>query len=247
MARRISEAIQRKWLGWDAFPPNWVFIMKRVESFRCTRIVKRSAWNRPDKGWMKINWTANVEKTDCGFIIRNSRGHFYLAGVYSLQPSIEWTDLMNQMVQDCVNWCERKCIYQVVLETDLRRKWERGTTMGSVKLKVEYCSKEVNCMAKCILRGCSGQNVVFRRLEGLLGAVLFMFSSGRDCPTLVLSQGMIMYNVIILAMLMMAGCLVSWCWSGMCVRSGVSFGLFREESFEVKDECFVWDPRGLLL
>lgn len=42
VARGIADCIHRKWPYWDPFPPNWDFIMRKVESFGTGRIVQRT-------------------------------------------------------------------------------------------------------------------------------------------------------------------------------------------------------------
>lgn len=176
VVRNVTDCIQRKWPSWDPLPPNWNLIMKRAEGFGCGRIVQTSNWCKPLPGSVKVNWTVSMDNLSCGFFIRNSRGGFCLAGVYSVIGSGGMNELITIMLNSCLEWCEQKSYYSVFLETeDWRGLKEDIMDISHLSIKKIQCASRVNCVAKCLVNSCKGSNVIFCSREGLprgLGRIL---------------------------------------------------------------------------
>ncbi|XP_031121065.1 uncharacterized protein LOC116024311 [Ipomoea triloba] len=153
VTRDMVDCIMRKWPSWDPFPPNWNYILRRADLFKCSKIVREASWCKPPKGWIKIN-TA-VKKGSCSFMIRNSKGEFVMARVYSGDRDMEMI-----MLKECLSWCKKRGLGRVQIEGEQVRV--DGDEQG---LRVEWlkCDRRVNCIAQWLLDKCEGQNVVYRR------------------------------------------------------------------------------------
>ncbi|XP_019151077.1 PREDICTED: uncharacterized protein LOC109147873 [Ipomoea nil] len=169
VGKDMAECIQRKWPHWDPLPPCWKFIMKKVDSFGCGRITQRSNWCRPWPGVVKVNWALDNEEKSCAFFVRNSRGRFCLAGVYSLENGQNLEELIQSMLGYCWEWCKFKRITKVIFETSNWRGIELNgldTAQGSW-IRKETCLERVNCVASCLANRCCDLNIIFNKVEGL--------------------------------------------------------------------------------
>lgn len=157
VTREIVDCIRRKWPEWDPFPPNWNFIIKRAEGFRCQKIVRTSRWCKPPRGWIKINIAK--ERGSCSFIIRNAEGEFVLVGVSTGEGNI-----IHEVMYDLGGWCKRRGLVRVQMEMDVDIE---GEGMNDLTVEWRKCERKVNCVAHWLLNACEGQNVFFRRAGAL--------------------------------------------------------------------------------
>lgn len=179
--------------SWYPLPPNLGFIVKKAEGFGCGRVIQRTSWCRPIGGAIKINWAARESEGGCAYFVRNSRGKFCAAGVYSALRGGSLDDLIKLMLKDCVLWCMRMHYINVVFEAADWRNLEEDewrTCCTGIQIRANRCAERVNVVADCLLRSCPGLNVFFWRKEGLprgLGRILalegiphFVFGPGVD-------------------------------------------------------------------
>ncbi|XP_019159332.1 PREDICTED: uncharacterized protein LOC109156012 [Ipomoea nil] len=160
VTKDLAECIQRKWPAWDPLPPNFGFIMKRAESFGYGKIVQRTGWCRPRRGSVKVNWA--IEDNSCGFFIRNSRGMFCVAGVYSFENGEDIQAVAKRMLRDCWNWGCRNHIRDMCFESDKVLDWEYADQVNSSRT-----NERVNAVARCLTRMCAGMCIWFLNGCGL--------------------------------------------------------------------------------
>nr|GMD38033.1 uncharacterized protein LOC109147873 [Ipomoea batatas] len=124
----------------------------------------------------KVNWTVSMDNLSCGFFVRNSKGGFCLAGVYSVVGGSGMDELIKIMLTSCLEWCEQKSYYSVYLETeDWRGLRDDIMDIPPLRIKKIQCAPRVNCVAACLVNSCKGSNVIFCSREGLprgLGRIL---------------------------------------------------------------------------
>nr|GME14058.1 uncharacterized protein LOC109147873 [Ipomoea batatas] len=193
VVRNVADCIQRKWPYWDPFPPNWNFILERIERFGCERIVQRSCWCRPPAGSIKVNWAVGRDGLKCGFFARNSRGGFCVAGVYLLQDGGSMGDLVKSMLRDCWSWCWRKRTRKMILVSSVWQRVDVGDLSRfseEVQVVVNQCTERVNCVADCFVNASANVNIAYIKKDALprgIGRVLalegvphFVFVPGLD-------------------------------------------------------------------
>nr|GLL43424.1 uncharacterized protein LOC109147873 [Ipomoea trifida] len=127
----------------------------------------------------------------CGFFVRNSRGAFCIAGVYTAQNEDLLVDTARDMLLGCIQWCKSQSITKVAFETDDWRGLDTvdfdDPTIRCTKLK---CASRINAVAVSLVNCGHGLNVMYLRKEGLprgLGRILalegiphFVFGPGPD-------------------------------------------------------------------
>nr|GMD29920.1 uncharacterized protein LOC109147873 [Ipomoea batatas] len=117
-----------------------------------------------------------MDNMSCGFFVRNSRGGFCLAGVYSVVEGGGIDDLITLMLNCCIEWCEQMNYHSVYLETeDWRGVRDHIRELPHLRIMKIQCTNRVNCVAKCLVQTCKGSNVIFCSREGLprgLGRIL---------------------------------------------------------------------------
>lgn len=74
-----------------------------------------------------------------------------------LQEGCTLRDLVKEMLHDCEEWCSKKMICKVWVESHSWSGIEMNSTNQGVMMRRSQCSEKVNTMACC----CVGQNVVF--------------------------------------------------------------------------------------
>lgn len=174
VAKEVTECIARRWPDWDPFPPNWAAVIRRAENFGVQRVVTQSSWCKPPRGWVKVNLAVGTRRQSGGFIIRNAKGKFCVAGVYSGENFGHGKELREVMVQDAWAWCRRKRIEKVVMESD-EPEFSRAVIQEG-EVKWSFCQARVNCVASCLADRCEKQSLIFYCLNSLPGDFMQLLS-----------------------------------------------------------------------
>ncbi|XP_031115112.1 uncharacterized protein LOC116019135 [Ipomoea triloba] len=191
VGKGMAECIHRRWPQWDALPPNWTVIMKKARGFGCQRITVAVCWEKPPRGYVKINCAANMRGDTCGYFVRNSGGQLCAAGVYSRGELFDLTlqELIAVMLKDCWDWCALKGIDRVVIgSNDIECLSDEVLPQGWSGAG-RRCKEKVNCVVECCRWG-GGGNVSFLKggglprsfthLLALEGLPQFLFVPGHD-------------------------------------------------------------------
>nr|GMD04665.1 uncharacterized protein LOC109162453 [Ipomoea batatas] len=188
VAKAMAECITWRWPRWDPFPPNWNAMMRRVQGFGVQKAVVRNGWCKPPKGWIKVNMTA--KERSCGFFVRNAKGQFYIAGVYSICEGESMNELRGLMVQDVWAWCRRKRLVKVIFESDEPGLLKEKAMIQGGHVGWSRCSTQVNCLVHCVVDRCTDLNMIFlkegslpcgfARLMALEGIPHFVVFPGHD-------------------------------------------------------------------
>nr|GMC88187.1 uncharacterized protein LOC109147873 [Ipomoea batatas] len=141
-------------------------VVKKAEGFGCSKIVQKCGWCKPVAGGVKVNWAVSRDGESCAYFIRNSRGMFCAAEVYSregwgeqrelvedmLRDCLEWCkikgegctlrDLVKERLHDCEEWCSKKMICKVWVESHSWSGIEMNSTNQGVMMRRSQCSEK---------------------------------------------------------------------------------------------------------
>lgn len=124
--------------------------MKRTRNFGSQRLTKAVCWEKPPKGWVKINCVVSVDKSSCGYFVRNTKGHFCGAGIYSKGEMYNdsLNELVKEMFMDGWSWSRTKGVERVLIESNDEECLKTELLPQIWNGAGRKCKKKVNCVAE---------------------------------------------------------------------------------------------------
>ncbi|XP_019166699.1 PREDICTED: uncharacterized protein LOC109162453 [Ipomoea nil] len=167
VAKVVAECITSRWPMWDPFPPNWNVILRRVDGFGVQRKIVKESWCKPPMGWVKVNLAESKNGQSYSFFIRNGKGQFCLAGIYSSDLFGPQSSLKKEIVKDVRAWCRRKKLCRLEFETDEPGfKYDNAGHDDGLE-RWNSCSSRVNSLAVWIANKWEGLSLVFWKVGSL--------------------------------------------------------------------------------